>query len=286
LQTYINLTELKSPLSHEERRLKELASPSKATDETEDYEERVSQRCANLVKQSSILEDVERAVSSKVRTPQTINAALIILCNVAIVPELRGRIAQTHLGTLLTHITIPSAAHALSKICISINPAFLPTSHRAGIVSRFAQLLNDENPLVLFESLLALTNLAQLDDASTCETFHRLQVILKAQSLMFEERVLVRRAATELVCNLLLCNPASNASFSRWDFVNALLLSEDENTARAAAGCLVASPQNAQLKQVTEALEENASSTRDALLEVVKNRPDWWSSLKIVPNGS
>lgn len=161
-----------------------------------------------------------------------------------------------------------------------MNPAFLPNAKRTGLISKLFALLSAEEPLIIFESLLALTNLAQLEDSETAQKFLDLQIIAKAQTLMFEENVLLRRAALELACNLLICIPPSAEHFQRWDFVNALLRSDDLPTARAAAGCLVSDPSQAKEDHVVDLLASGNSEIQERLIEVVRSRPEWWESLR------
>ncbi|RMZ80324.1 hypothetical protein DV738_g2766, partial [Chaetothyriales sp. CBS 135597] len=107
------------------------------------------------------------------------------------------------------------AAHALAKILISLNPSHVfpasGTPHISDAVPPLVLLLQppDEGPfsdqprdlLPVFESLLALTNLASSPDPSAASTIIRLGWD-KVEDLMLNDNVMLRRAATELICNL------------------------------------------------------------------------------------
>jgi hypothetical protein len=142
---------------------------------------------------------------------------------------------------------LPSAAHALARILISVNPSLAFTSSSPSISSAvrpLATLLVPEessdstiNFLPTFEALLALTNLASIDE-STCNL-----IIQKAWSpvedLLLSQNVLVQRAATELVCNLS-ASPQGAAKFSTTQLLVLLALSDSEDlpTRKAASGAL------------------------------------------------
>jgi hypothetical protein len=102
----------------------------------------------------------------------------------------------------------PNAAQALARILISTNPhhifnAALPSS--SAIRPLYSLLSPSDTPawqLHCFESLLALTNLASLD-ALTQDIIVRTAFDKTNDDLLLSPNTLVRRAAVELVCNLM-----------------------------------------------------------------------------------
>ncbi|KAJ2722487.1 SWI5-dependent HO expression protein 4 [Coemansia sp. Benny D115] len=101
------------------------------------------------------------------------------------------------------------AAFALAKIAISV-PPHLAFQHPREIVRLLLPLLAEESEpqalLMRFEALLALTNLASAPPGSPQDVRGYLAIDLNGLALiemvLLSDHVLVRRAATELVCNL------------------------------------------------------------------------------------
>lgn len=102
----------------------------------------------------------------------------------------------------------PAAAQALSRLLISVNPSHAFTSSlpaASAIRPLQTQLVRTESPiwqLHAFEALLALTNLASLDQPTQT---HILRTVFDAvvDDLLLSSNALLRRAATQLVCNLM-----------------------------------------------------------------------------------
>ncbi|RMD43547.1 hypothetical protein DV735_g1519, partial [Chaetothyriales sp. CBS 134920] len=150
------------------------------------------------------------------------------------------------------------AAHALAKILISLNPSHVfpasGTPHISDAVPPLVLLLQpaDDGPfsdqprdlLPVFESLLALTNLASSSDPSAASTIIRLGWD-KVEDLMLNDNVMLRRAATELICNLSAL-PLGAAKFAdgsqrakqRLRIVVAMADVDDNKTQLAAGGAL------------------------------------------------
>lgn len=134
------------------------------------------------------------------------------------------------------------AAQALAKIAITSDPKLsFPGQRSLEVVRPLVQLLKSEQGLQQFESLMALTNLA-----STCDDVrHRIIKeggIPLAESLMFEEHELIRRASTEFLCNMVqmpqvherfLCDDIERVKL--WTLFSG---EDDFELARAAAGGL------------------------------------------------
>jgi len=112
-----------------------------------------------------------------------------------------------------------TAAHGLARILISLNPTHVfPSSGTPNITSAIPPLvslltphqsqsfINDNNSpidlLPTFESLLALTNLASTSPTTSIATLITRTAWPALESLLLSSHVLLRRATTELICNL------------------------------------------------------------------------------------
>ncbi|KAK7091996.1 hypothetical protein V1264_009607 [Littorina saxatilis] len=134
------------------------------------------------------------------------------------------------------------AAHALAKIAVTLDPATAFPGQRVYEVVRplISLLHNDRSGLQNFEALLSLTNLA-----STHESVR--QRILSDSGLsaiercMFEDHEMIRRAATECMCNMLMSEKVQEMFAGDNDRVKMLVLyaaEEDFHLVRAATGGL------------------------------------------------
>jgi hypothetical protein len=168
--------------------------------------------------------------------------------------QIRDRISKTDKSTPDASSIEHSAAHALARLLISINPAhtFSTSLPATSAVSALIQLLEldqaseERNLLPTFEALLALTNLASMEDGHAPRN-----LLLRAawptleNSLLLSSNSLVQRASVELVCNLM-ASPAGVAKFAdgskqasaRMHILLALADVEDFATRRAAGGAL------------------------------------------------
>jgi hypothetical protein len=162
--------------------------------------------------------------------------------------QIRDRISKTDKSTPDASSIEHSAAHALARLLISINPAhtFSTSLPATSAVSALIQLLEldqaseERNLLPTFEALLALTNLASMEDDAP-----RNLLLRAAWSTLLSSNSLVQRASVELVCNLM-ASPAGVAKFAdgskqasaRMHILLALADVEDFATRRAAGGAL------------------------------------------------
>lgn len=182
--------------------------------------------------------------------------------------------------------TSRDAAHALARILISLNPAHVfpasSTPHITSAVPPLASLIEPSSSsgpalsdqprdlLPVFESLLALTNLASSHDVSVCRSIINLSWE-SIEDLILSSNELVRRAAVELICNLV-AYPEGVAKFAdgsgqaseRLRIMVAMADVEDEKTRSAAGGALAMLTEYA---IVSKALADDATFTRT--LEVV-----------------
>jgi hypothetical protein len=112
------------------------------------------------------------------------------------------------------------AIQALSKMLITLLPQTLfgvnPASNALDTIRPLSMLLLHDSSTLLqkFEAMMALTNLASIgpEVATRIFSINDSEIIKQAEHLMLEDHELVRRAAVELVCNLL----ASDEGFCRY----------------------------------------------------------------------
>lgn len=166
--------------------------------------------------------------------------------------QIRERVVKSDNATPEARAIERNAAHALARILVSINPNHVFTSAMpaSSAVSALLSLLTQDQDseqrdlLPTFEALLALTNLASMDDDAVRAIPIR-QAWDKIEDLLFSSNTRVQRAAVELVCNLML-SPAGVARFAdgssdarrRLQILLALTDAEDLATRRAAGGAL------------------------------------------------
>ncbi|KAI8078002.1 armadillo-type protein [Gilbertella persicaria] len=136
------------------------------------------------------------------------------------------------------------ASQAMAKLAITTDPRIAFQGDTIlDMVRPFLALCKDTNQLRQFEGLMALTNLASVEDrvrllvenADGMTTFENLQL---------SNNEMVQRAATEMVCNMTFCDPVferySDPSKSQNRIRLLMILSdhEDPATRRAASGAL------------------------------------------------
>ncbi|KAJ2882133.1 class II myosin, partial [Coemansia aciculifera] len=233
-----NLTQYAVVLTEEQKRMQELQRQLKkkeelaAADSEEqaagDKPERVGER-AKLVCRAGAVALLVSAVQPRMAPSDSVRDAVAeIMAALAVSPELRGLLVQQGgvralLGTLLTSDAPKAgmalralrqqrdkhAAFALAKIGISVPPhlAFADVRQVARLL--LCLLLEDTEPqalLMRFEALLALTNLASAPPGSAADIRGYLANDLEGfpviETCVLSEHPMVRRAATELVCNL------------------------------------------------------------------------------------
>lgn len=167
--------------------------------------------------------------------------------------QIRERVAKTDKSTPDASSIEHSASHALARLLISVNPAhtFSTSLPATSAVSALIQLLDldqaseERNLLPTFEALLALTNLASMEDETPRNLLLRAAWPTLENQLLLSSNALVQRASVELVCNLM-ASPAGVAKFAdgskqasgRMHILLALADVEDFATRRAAGGAL------------------------------------------------
>ncbi|WPH04638.1 ring assembly protein 3 [Acrodontium crateriforme] len=166
--------------------------------------------------------------------------------------QIRDRIAKADKSTSEASLIERNAAHAIARLLISINPShvFSASLPASSAVSALVPLLSPDQEsgqtdrLPTFEALLALTNLASMEDNSVRDLQLRL-AWEKIEDLLFSPTMLVQRATVELVCNLM-ASPSCVAKFAdgsadakrRITILLALADVDDLATRRASGGAL------------------------------------------------
>lgn len=269
LSIFSNLTAYPPVLSDKQKKMLELrayANASKPTNlSSKDDDNSVSVRCKAVM--AAGLVPVLTMIYTKA-SYALLSLIAQILLSLSKAAENRGSLAQQGIIKLLVRayerladesnnsdrkIAAQNAAQALARILISINPhhAFprsAPVSSSLAVRYLISLLhddpyLEERDLLPTFEALLALTNLASTDD-ETRDIIMRLSVA-EVENLLLSSNVLVQRAATELICNLM-ASPScvvkfaggSKVAANRIHMLLALADMDDLATRRAAAGAL------------------------------------------------
>ncbi|KAF7724214.1 hypothetical protein EC973_001233 [Apophysomyces ossiformis] len=98
------------------------------------------------------------------------------------------------------------ASQALAKLAITTDPRIAFAQQAIDLVRPLLNLCKDEKQLRQFEGLMALTNLASVDDQI------RLKIVDEGglpifENLQLSNHTMIQRAATEMVCNMTFCEP-------------------------------------------------------------------------------
>ena len=126
-------------------------------------------------------------------------------------PELRGLVVQQGGSKILCQMAVDgtekgmrNAAQALSRIGITQDPAIaFPGNRSCDIVRPLCNLLNAEfSGIENFEALMALGNLAGLNESTRKRIIKESDFIMAIENYMFEDHQLIRRAAVQVFCNL------------------------------------------------------------------------------------
>lgn len=267
-----NLTRYLPNLSEEQKRLAQLkayANASKSAPQANPLDEdaAVTERCKAIVNAGAISVLVGM---SKNLSPNSMHTVIRILLSISRTSSLRGVIAQQGgLRLLLQGYTLisgssdsdmearHSAAHALARILVSVDPSLVfPSSGSmpmTSVIRPILSLLSDDfgsmtqgprDLLPTFEGLLALTNLASVPSSGAAESIIR-QAYPRIEDLLLSNNVLIQRAATQLVCNLVNCSlgvalfaDESPGAARRMHILLAMADVEDVATRSAAAGAL------------------------------------------------
>ncbi|KAL1634944.1 SWI5-dependent HO expression protein 4 [Neofusicoccum ribis] len=293
---FSNLTTYRPVRTDEQKRISQLkayANTKKpAPEDPLDNDTHVTIRCSRVL-QAGVVPLL--IMECKRSSPSVLSQVLQIFLNLSKEQKHRGTMAQQGAIKALIHVTesvsktaihtqssycqgnARIAAHALARILISVNPNHVFAASSAlpitSAIRPLVQLLEDDpnteqrDLLPVFESLLALTNLASTDDDAR-ESIIK-QAWTRVEDLLLANNPLVQRAAVELVCNLmaaprgvLLFADGSPQASQRLHVLLALADVEDLATRRAAGGAL------AMLTECSDAVVD-AVASRDRGVEIL-----------------
>lgn len=267
-----NLTRYLPNLSEDQKRMTQLkayANASKTAPQADPLDEdaAVTERCKAIVNVGAISVLVGM---SKNLSPNSMHMVIKIILSLSRTSSLRGTIAQQGgVRLLLQGYTLSggssdseiearrTAAHALARILISIDPSLVfPSSgslHLTSVIRPILSLLIEDSGsmtqgprdlLPTFEALIALANLATVPSSGGAESIIR-QAYPNIEDLVLNSNALVQRAAVQLVCNLVNCPlgvalfaDESPAAARRMHILLAMADAQDVATRSAAAGAL------------------------------------------------
>ncbi|KAL3439226.1 myosin-binding striated muscle assembly central-domain-containing protein [Aspergillus tetrazonus] len=272
LMIILNLTQFLPNLSEEQKKMSQLKSYAEANAKAAqngpnvlEDDKHVIARCAAVVDAG-----VVPLLVACGRNTAPSNHELIgrILLSLSRNPKSRGSLAQQGAAKLLLGLAVNSnssntnilnASHALARVLISVNPSHVfPLSGYPHVTSAIRPLVallaspevtsvTAEQPLDMlpvFESLLALTNLASHPDSAAAEAIVR-HAWPQVEELLLSKNPLIQRAACELVCNLMTCESGvikmadgTKRAAQRLHILLALTDTDDLTTRRAAGGAL------------------------------------------------
>ncbi|KAH9044764.1 P-loop containing nucleoside triphosphate hydrolase protein [Lactarius pseudohatsudake] len=276
LNIIYNLSVYQPPLSPEQEQIMKLRRMAKPTatgsrdlghDILED-EQHVRERGRKLVKNGAlnVLVSATRLADSQgIR-----HLSGRVLLNLSVDKENRGKILQSGGARTLVEIirksfSEPNASQgrqaeidvsslesiqALAKLAITSSPTQVFGPDPGAIydaIRPFATLLTHEASSLLqrFEAIMALTNISSQSAEAASRVAKADGLITKIEFLMLEDHVLIRRAATELTCNLVAGSDSiferysdGNAAKSKLHILVALSDVEDLPTRLAASGAL------------------------------------------------
>lgn len=274
LMIIANLTRYLPTLSEEQKKMSELkayaeASKASASSHTLDDDGHVMARCNTLI-DAKIMSLLNECGKSNLKSIHDLSSKIIL--SLSKNQKYRGKLAQQGCVKLLLSIlgpktgspvptfneTTQNASHALARILISVNPSHVfPFSGFPQITSAIRPLVALLSPsegsfsvdqprdlLPVFESLLALTNLASSPDSTAAESIVR-QAWDVLEDLLLSTNTFIQRAACELICNLMTCESGvvkfadgSKRAAQRLHVLLALTDVDDISTRRAAGGAL------------------------------------------------
>ena len=272
-----NLTQFMPNLSEEQKKMAQLKAYANASTgearsgpDARQEDEAVLARCRAIV-EAGVMPFLVDCAKTNVLTIQALVSQ--ILLSLSRDRPSRGTLAQQ--GAVKVLITLTAirqgntnagaaeishyAAHALARILISVNPGLVfPSSGFPPVTSAVRPLvsllstpesvpLSVDQPrdlLPVFESLLALTNLASYPDETAPEAIVR-QGWSMVEDLLLSSHSWIQRAACELVCNLMTCEAGivqyadgTKRAGQRLHVLLALTDTDDAATRRAAGGAL------------------------------------------------
>nr|KAF7427020.1 hypothetical protein H0235_006714 [Vespula pensylvanica] len=163
--------------------------------------------------------------------------------------EVRGIVVQQGGAKILLPLALDGtdkgkkqASQALARLGITINPEVaFPGQRIMEVIRPFLNLLNPEcSALENFEALMALCNLASVND-TVRKRILKEGGFSKIDTYMYEDHEMLKRAATQVINNLIICEDTIQYFEQENDRTKYLLIlceDEDEDTCLAASGAL------------------------------------------------
>ncbi|XP_074607020.1 protein unc-45 homolog B-like isoform X1 [Acropora palmata] len=250
-QTLVNLTNTfdKPEIPDEMKQLGEFAKVKLPKFHEKDGEEYVRKRIRKLVEEGVISALVNLANTESGNSREMIAR---VFMGIVTEQEHRGMAVQHGAVKALVALSVQNtekgadlACQALAKVAITMNPEVaFPGQRSFGLIRPLLKLLHpSKTGLQQFESLMALTNLAQMNDEVRRHIVKEKGFPL-IESLMFDDHDMVKRAATECVCNMVMCEEVfkmyekEDAPTERVKLLTLLSGEEDFELSRAASGAL------------------------------------------------
>lgn len=214
----VNLTNsFDKPEKHEEmEKLAEYAQHNVPKMSEKDGQEYVKKRINTLVKAGISAALVH--IAKKIESSASKESISRIFHGIVEEQENRGLVVQQGGGKALLPLALSGtevgkdyAAQAIAKIGITTDPTLaFPGQRCLEVVRPLIRLLGpDKKGLQQFESLMALTNLAQVSD-DVRKRIIKEGGVIAIETFMFEEHELLRQAATECMCNMAMCEDIVN----------------------------------------------------------------------------
>ena len=156
---------------------------------------------------------------------------------------------------------IRTARHCIAKMLISTNPSLLTSAQKLGAVKPLILLIRDikASDLQHFEALLAITNIGSSGDDAKNRIVSELG-ISTFHFAMFSDHEMVRRSATEALCNLVphekMMEHLMEVDHLRLWLAFAVDYEDHYECARAAAGCLAMATQDETIAQTLISLDK------------------------------
>jgi hypothetical protein len=293
-----NVTSYRKKLSEKERQLLKLKKIADGEcnfevnllDEDEYVENRIKQiiklgvnQTLNLLSknQSQLIRQLVSNIFLNLVTNQTNRGIIVQQGGVKVLIPLVIKEGNTKEGRVF-------ATQALAKIAITMDPNLAFRGERSSdLVRPLLNLCQEENELCQFESLMALTNLSSVNNDIRMHIYD-LKGIPIIENLQFSENTLVRRAATECLCNMMFCDSVyelysdPQSSINKITILVALSDVDDFETRRAASGALAILSTNPNvckmildrpkgIQILKDLLNENSPEIQHRAIECFKN---------------
>jgi len=290
-----NITQYPRELSEEEKQLKKIKEFSKEQsvikDDERDKAEYVVKRIEKVLKNNGILTLIALSKTESINAHESLSQ---IFLNIVTEKKFRGQVVQQGGVKVLfkmvnskvnTEKGVMLATQALAKIAITMDPRLaFKTAKATDLVRPLIVMCKKGNLLQQFEGLMALTNLGSVDDDLRMKILKE-DGIKTIETLQFTEHVMVRRAATEALCNMMY-EPEVYTSYiqspNKIKLFVALSDVEDFETRRAASGALAVLSQAEEITQhikkvnygyevIKNLLEDKSEELQHRGAEITKN---------------